>query len=68
MQVLADQLADWSRALLLHACSFQAEAAVTCWKRVSGVVWLAVVVIAPLAAAGHHPLPTQNDASCGLDE
>ena len=31
-------------------------------SRASGVVWLVVVVIAPLAAAGHHPLPTQNVA------
>jgi hypothetical protein len=31
-------------------------------SRVSGVVWLVVVVIAPLAAAGHHSLPTQNVA------
>lgn len=31
-------------------------------SRVSGVVWLVVVVIAPLAAPGHHPLPTQNVA------
>src|SRR6478672_6847343 len=28
-------------------------------SRVSGVAWFVVVVIAPLAAPGHHPLPTQ---------
>src|SRR6478609_2076309 len=28
-------------------------------SRVSAVAWLVVVVIAPLAAPGHHPLPTQ---------
>jgi hypothetical protein len=37
-------------------------------SRVSGVVWLVVVVIAPLAAPGHHPLPTQIVAFAGLDD
>ena len=36
--------------------------------RVSGVVWFVVVVIAPLAAPGHHPFPTQDVAFCGLDD
>src|SRR5215211_6720771 len=31
-------------------------------SRVSGVVWLVGVVIAPLAAPGHHPLPTHDVA------